>query len=175
MAALFVFAAWGHGAAVSGITPELVRDWAILVFLAAVFIYDALYGEIPDLYTVFPSVILAPLSLISGWHTASSLALGAAVGGGFFLLQHFVSRGRWVGGGDIRLGVFMGVILGWPRVALALFLAYVLGAAASVALIALKRKTIRDTAAFGTYLALATVIAMLWGEKIWQLYSVNFQ
>ncbi len=40
--------------------------------------------------------------------------VAAVVGAGFFLLQYVVSRGRWIGGGDIRIGAMMGMMLGFP-------------------------------------------------------------
>ena len=77
-----------------------------------------------------------------------------------------MSKGKWVGGGDIRLGLLMGVIVGWPNIIFAMGLAYVLGAIFGVILVAMKKKDIKSEIPFGTYLTVATFVAMMWGDKI---------
>lgn len=151
----------------------LARDWLVGAALVAIFVYDARWYEIPDRFSL-PGIavaLLANLALGVSWR---SLALGIAVGGGFFLLQYVVSRGRWIGGGDIRLGALMGAALAWPLVAVALFLAYVVGALISVVLIAVRKKTWQATVPFGTFLAPATLVTLLWGEMLldWYIHTI---
>ena len=75
------------------------------------------------------------------------------IGGGFFLLQYVVSKGKWIGGGDIRLGFLMGLILGWPDVLVALMLAYIIGAVFSIGMLLLKKKQWGSQIPFGTFLS----------------------
>ena len=98
------------------------------------------------------------------------MILGVIIGAGFFLAQYIISSGKWIGGGDIRLGAVMGVMLGWKLVILALFLAYTIGAVVSLGLIAMKVKKFSSKIPFGTFLSLATVISLLFGEKIVEVY-----
>ncbi len=148
----------------------LIRDLTIVFFLAVVFLYDLKYGEILDRFTLLPAFILFVFSLFFHWQSWQSMLVGAAVGGGFFLVQFLISRGQWIGGGDIRLGVFMGVILGFPKILIGLLIAYVFGALVSVVFLALKKKTMSDSTPFGTYLTIATLIAMVWGENLVNWY-----
>jgi prepilin signal peptidase PulO-like enzyme (type II secretory pathway) len=150
--------------------PEIVRDSMITFCLIFVFVYDILYQEILDHTTLVPGVILFVTNLLLGWITWQSMLIGVVVGAGFFLLQYIVSRGRWIGGGDVRLGAFMGVILGWQLVLVALFVSYVGGALVSVALIGFKKQTMHSETPFGTYLAVATLVTMVWGERIASWY-----
>ena len=60
--------------------------------------------------------------------------------GGFFALQHFISKGKWVGSGDIRLGILMGFVLGWPMSIVALFLSYIIGSLYAIPVLILKKK-----------------------------------
>lgn len=166
MGLLFLVAAAVDGSCTDVLRPELVRDWIIVFILAFIFLYDLNYGEILDGSTIPASIVLFAFSVAMRWQTWQSMAIGVAVGAGFFWLQYVTSRGKWVGGGDIRLGLLMGVILGWPNIVFALMLAYVLGAVVSLILIALKKKDMKSETPFGTYLAVATFIAMLWGDKI---------
>lgn len=103
-----------------------------------------------------------------------NMALGAIIASGFFLIQYLLSKGRWIGFGDVIFGLLMGVILGWQKTILALCLAYIVGAVCG-AILLLRKKAKKDSAlAFGTFLSLATFVAMLWGEKIiaWYLHFV---
>lgn len=166
----FVAVAWHYQFGKGLLSPELIRDWIITAFLAFIFIYDFKYKEILDSATLIPGVFLFLFSLAMGWQTFISMLVGVAIGAGIFLFQYLVSAGEWIGGGDIRLGLFMGVILGWPNILIGLFLAYVMGAAFSILLILTRRKKIDGRVPFGTYLALATFITMLWGGSILDWY-----
>ena len=149
-----------------GAPPMFFRDAVILFLLMAIFLYDFHYGEILDRFSTIPAAMLFFASLGIGWQTPRSLGLGILTGAGFFLFQLIVSRGRWIGGGDVRLGAFMGVILGWPKILVALFLAYCLGAVVSIATIAAKKKKFSDATPFGTYLTVATAVTMFFGDAI---------
>ncbi|MFH0857729.1 MAG: prepilin peptidase [Candidatus Magasanikbacteria bacterium] len=149
---------------------EFFRDLLLICFLHFIFFYDLLYMEILDKTTTIPAVILFFFSLAFGWNTWHSMGIGVLIGAGFFYLQYIVSSGRWIGGGDIRLGLFMGVILGWQNTVFALFFAYILGALVSIVLLLMKKKTLASETPFGTYLTCATVFAMLYGNNIIHWY-----
>lgn len=163
---VFVIVALMRGNPVTFITPEMTRDWALVFVLAFIFLYDLNYGEILDSATIPTSILLFAFSWSMGWQIWPDMALGAALGAGFFGLQYVMSKGKWVGGGDIRLGLLMGIILGWPNILFALMLAYILGAIVSLVLVAIKKKEWKSETPFGTYLAVATFMAMLWGDQV---------
>ena len=144
---------------------QLLRDWLFVCILIVVFIYDLRWQLILDKVTV-PAIIVAfGLNLWLGMNWLNLLA-AAGIGGGFFLAQYLISRGRWIGGGDIRLGVLMGLMLGWPQILTALILAYVSGAVVGVGLLLERKKQLSSRLPFGTFLSAATIVAMLWGEEI---------
>lgn len=151
-------------------TPELFRDWILAFILAFIFNYDFRYKEILDQYTIVPAFLLFGANVSMNWISWQSMTLGMIIAAGFFFIQYVVSKGKWIGGGDIRFGILMGVILGWKVTIFALVLAYVLGAIFSVFFISLKKKSMGSEVAFGTYLSVATFIAMLWGERIVSWY-----
>lgn len=167
---LFLFIAACQYGQSNFITLAMLFDWVVVLILAFIFIYDLKYQEILDRTTLIPAVFVYLFQVAVGWQPWWGLLIGAGIGGGFFLLQYILSRGRWIGGGDIRLGVLMGVILGWPNIILALIIAYVLGAFISLTLVGLKRKNLQSETPFGTYLAFATFIAMFWGPQIVSWY-----
>ncbi|MBP7927757.1 prepilin peptidase [Patescibacteria group bacterium] len=89
----------------------------------------------------------------------------------FFWLLVFITKGRGMGGGDIKLGFLIGIVNGFPFNVIAIFLGFIIGAVYSVSLILLKKKTMKDTIAFGPFLILGSIIAIVWGPYIWNWYT----
>lgn len=148
-----------------GWSLELLVVLVIMAYLVIIFFIDALYSIIPD-SIVLPGIITA---LIFGFMKElgfTSILFGMVLGAGFFLVQFLVSRGRWVGGGDIRLGLMMGACLGARGVLIALFLSYITGAMVAIALLIFKRKKMQDHIPFGTFLSASTIILILWNQEI---------
>ncbi len=83
----------------------------------------------------------------------------------------------WPGGmgpGDVKMALFMGAVLG-VSVVVALFLAFLVGAAAGVFLIVTRRRGRKDQIPFGPYLALGAVVAVLVGQGVLSSYLALFQ
>jgi prepilin signal peptidase PulO-like enzyme (type II secretory pathway) len=145
--------------------------------LLFIFIYDLKYYLIPDkiilpaiVITLISDIILSYFSVgsyFSNWlfysnnPNLSNFLLAATAAGGFFLIQFLISKGRWIGGGDIRLGILMGLMLGWPGILLALFFAYLIGAIIGLGLIAAGKKNWKSQVPFGPFLAGGTIICLL--------------
>lgn len=147
------------------------RNLIFAVILIIIFIYDLLYQEILSDIIWFGGLVGLFFNLYLHY-SLTSMLLGALVAGGFFLFQFAISKGRWIGGGDVRLGVLMGLWLGWPVVLVALIIAYIIGAVSSIFLLALKKKTLQSATPFGTYLALGTLVCVLWGKEIVHWYMM---
>lgn len=157
---------------------DLTLDAFILAvfscFLIIIFVYDWQHSLILDLVTVPAMAIAVVGNLLRGfrWH---DLLLAAVIGGGFFAVQFLVSRGRWIGGGDIRLGSLMGLMLGWQQLLVAGLLAYLVGAAVALPLLILGRKQLASPIPFGTFLTAATFITFLYGQSVlyWYLHLLT--
>ena len=170
------------GFLVLGISLEFFFFMIYASFLIAIFVLDYTKYIIPDFLSVpagfsafFGSVIVMvissnPISLSAFSALLSNLGIAVLIGGGFFLAQFLISKGRWVGGGDIRLGAVMGLMLGFPNIIAVLGIAYVIGALWGIGLIILKRKTIKGVLPFGTFLTVSTIICLLWGDEIVKAY-----
>lgn len=137
--------------------------------LLVIFMIDLQYGLILDA-VIWPAAILVGILQVMNSATIFNLLSAALLAGGFFALQWVFSKGKWIGEGDIGLGILMGLILGWPNILSALFFAYVGGALISLLLLALCKKTLKSAMPFGVFLAPATLAALLWGEKIIKWY-----
>lgn len=89
---------------------------------------------------------------------------------GFFISLIIITRGKGMGGGDVKLGAFMGMVLGFPGSLLALILSFITGAAFSIGLIILGKKHFGQTIPFGPFLSLGSLIAIFWGQEIFAWY-----
>ncbi|MBI1961427.1 MAG: prepilin peptidase [Parcubacteria group bacterium] len=142
---------------------------AVVSFFVVLFVYDLRTYVIPDKIVIPGIIVIGALNALAAG-PAVPLLLGALLGGLWFLAQFLVSRGRWVGGGDIRLGVLMGALLGYPMVFLGLGIAYVGGSIIALVLIAARLTTFKSRLPFATLLLPAAFAAWLWGEAIWAWY-----
>lgn len=161
---LFLLAYWQ--------SPTLILLFRNLIFIAVlivIFVYDWRWYLILDVITVPATVFAFFVNLFLGYGLGN-LLLGAVIGGGFFLMQFLVSSGRWIGGGDIRLGILLGVMLGWKLLLVTLFLAYLSGSIVGLGLIIAKQKKFSSPMPFGTFLAAAAIVSLLYGEPLWQWY-----
>lgn len=139
----------------------------------AIFLSDYLFYTIPDAISL-PALVVVVLGqwlIGTPWY---QILLGIAIGAGVFALQYLLSRGRWVGSGDIRFGAMIGAAVAWPNTLLALFLAYVGGALVALPLLLRKQKKMNDAMPFGTFLAVACIITLYLGDQIvdWYLYEI---
>lgn len=140
-------------------------QFVIASCLLAVFVFDLRYYLIPDSFVAFGLVASVFYRYIFKLSFADGL-WGIVAVAGFFLLLYLFSRGKWIGLGDVKLGVFLGFFLGLKLSLAMLMLSYCAGAAIGVALVLLGRKTIKGTLPFGTFLTAAALVVMLWGERM---------
>ena len=159
----------------------ILYSWAVISFLIIIFVYDFKYQLILD-KIILPAIIVVLFSqaflliLKNNFNYSlltthySLLIFSAIIISSFFLAQYLISRGRWIGGGDIRLGFLMGLILGWPNCLVGLFLAYVLGLIVSLPLLIFGFKKMSSQIPFGTFLAAATLITLFFGSEILTWY-----
>ena len=170
-AILLVLTAWYHLNIMNNFDSLLFhRDIFFVGVLLVVFIYDYLYkiilSELVWLGVVFGIVFNVSLNYVP----INQMLIGAMITGGFFYLQYVLSKGKWIGGGDVRLGIMMGIWLGWPNVLVALMFAYITGAIVGIALLLLKKKDMGSQIAFGTFLSLGTFVALLNAREIINWY-----
>ncbi|MBU2579534.1 prepilin peptidase [Patescibacteria group bacterium] len=154
-------------------TLNLFYYLIIICFLIVIFVYDLRHYIIPD-KIVFPAIIIAGIfnfqfSIFNEFSIFKFSILSAILAGGFFLSLVLFSKGKWMGMGDVKLAFLMGLILGWPNILAALFLAFLTGAVVGVALIIFGKKGLKSQIPFGPFLAGATVLVMLCGQ-LW----INF-
>jgi prepilin signal peptidase PulO-like enzyme (type II secretory pathway) len=95
---------------------------------------------------------------------------GAAFGLGFFGLLVILTRGKGMGIGDVKFGLPLGFLFGWPDTLFLVALAFVIGAVVGVVSIALGKKTMKGALPFGPFLAVAAFVVLFYGHSIADWY-----
>lgn len=155
--------------------------WLIFVTgFVALAVYDLHWFELPD-RIVWPLVVLAVLQTLIVFaveRDAGALVqavLGAAVIAGLFGGLYVVSKGNWIGFGDVKLSLVLGLLAGTPGGAfLVIFLASIIGTLASLPLLLQGKHSLKKQIPFGPALLLATFIVVLFGAQIIDWYTTAF-
>jgi leader peptidase (prepilin peptidase) / N-methyltransferase len=159
-----------------GQVVELLFFGYLLAAGIVLVIIDLRQKLLPD-RVVVPALIVTAGYLgwqaLTGMLTGPELAeylLAGLLAGGSFLGLVAASRGRWMGGGDVKLFALVGLLLGWPGVIVATLAAFWSAAALSLGLVALGRKGFADEIPFGPFLIGGAAIALVWGEEVISSY-----
>lgn len=178
-AGLFVlsYAAWPYGTDTVGVV--LLSLWLVFVVaLVVLAIYDLKWMLLPDVI-VFPLIVLGiAFGLIraigiedrtvadSLWQ----LVFGMMSIGGIYGTLYVVSKGAWVGFGDVKLGIFMGAVLGWQAGLVALILANAIGFLVIAPGLLTKKLTRHSRVPFGPFLIAGFLIAGLFAQLVIDWY-----
>lgn len=160
--------------------------WCLLVVIA---VYDLRHKIIPD-GPVYAFIVLSfvgqitnkffgqGLSTQAGGHTVLDLLIGPIL---FLLMASFwlVSRGRWMGFGDAKLVLGIGLFLGFEFGISAIILGFWAGALAGISLIILshgrklflgsEKFTMKSEIPFGPFLIVGTMLAFFFNLDILSL------
>ena len=160
-----VFAVYAF--AISSFPLLVVRSLFVVVLVQVIF-FDFEHHLILD-RVMFPSMALALLVGVFGgrlglWDQPWWAGLAVGVGAGlifllFALIGYAIFKTEALGFGDVKLALFMGLLLGWPYTATALFYGVVLAAIGAITFIVVHR-SMKGTIAYGPYLAAGALIML---------------
>lgn len=153
---------------------------AVGLMFIVIFVSDLLFMVIPFGLNIFLFLwaLLYKLMLVASGNMRMvdfliSLVLGFALAGAFLLINKITNKIRGVDGfgfGDVYLSPTLGLLLGWPRLAVGIFTAFIIGSLVGLVLIAMGKKSKGDYLPFGPFLVLGTTIALVYGSALWHLY-----
>lgn len=152
-----------------GLQIELLMALLIVSMLHIVVISDLFYMVIPNQVLLFFFPLFIFFMSISPQYTFKQSFFGLLVGFGLLYAVYILSRGG-LGGGDVKLFAVLGLVLGVHLTLLTLFLACVLGTIVGGTLIFMGKITRREPIPFGPFIAIAAIIAYLYGEEIIHVY-----
>ncbi len=76
----------------------------------------------------------------------------------------------WIGGGDLRLGIIMGFILGWKMGIMAVLFACIIGTVFYIPLLILGKTSSKSLVPFGPFLILSLILSLFFGNTILDYY-----
>ena len=102
------------------------------------------------------------------------IALGIAVI--FFGGQILLSKGKWLGEGDLYFAISMGFLLGWKLFIIAIVLTYIIGAFLSIILLTFKKAGAKTKIPFAPFMVIGTFTTIFIGPEIldWYLKMLSF-
>ena len=151
----------------------------IIVVFVALSVYDLKYMLLPNKMVAFAvaiSLVLAVLIALSkqDFTLLINAIFSAFLFYGAFAVIFYASKAKWIGGGDVKLAISLGLIVATPlKVVLVIFIASVIGTIISLPLIALKKYKLTSKMPFGPLLMIATIIVFLFGEQLINWYLKN--
>jgi prepilin signal peptidase PulO-like enzyme (type II secretory pathway) len=147
------------------------------VLLAILFVYDLKWFLLPNTI-VFP--LIAVGSLVSflifldspdGVGTLLNIFSATVILSGLYLLLWVVSKGQWIGFGDVKLGLGLALLLAdWQLAFIALFAANLVGCLLVIPGMLAKKITRKTRVPFGPLLIVGGVFAALAGQYVVDWY-----
>jgi prepilin signal peptidase PulO-like enzyme (type II secretory pathway) len=165
----------------SGLEVARFVIWLVAgVGLAIMFAYDSKWFILPDKvnFTVIGLGVIYSLLVVIGasdrLEAVASIFGAALILSGLYLVLYIVSRGKWIGFGDIKLGLGLALLLAdWRLAFIALFAANLVGCLIVLpGLIAGKLKR-NAHVPFGPLLIVGLVVAQLSGSYIISTYFAS--
>jgi prepilin signal peptidase PulO-like enzyme (type II secretory pathway) len=170
-------------------TAHLNGQWLLLatwlvssVGLLALAVYDLRWMILPN-RIIYPTLLVAalgrlgyiimfdnrPLRALLMW------ALSVAIASGIFFALFMASNGKWIGYGDVRLGLVTGTLLANPQKSFAMiFLASLIGSLLIMPALIAGKKNLASRLPYGPFLITATAIMVVFGDSILDWYKKLF-
>jgi leader peptidase (prepilin peptidase)/N-methyltransferase len=175
---LFLLAFWRYG-----LTAQFgVTAFWCCVFLVIIFI-DWEHKLILDVIT-YPAMLIAIVLLAVHTYVSGAVLLppqatlinglisGAVLFAFFFLIV--IIRPDAMGMGDAKLVALIGLVSGFPLVVFSMVIGIVLGGIVAIVLLATKKKGRKDVIAYGTFLGIGPIIALIFAPEIINWYLSYF-
>lgn len=149
--------------------------------LLALLVYDYRWMLLPN-KLIYPTLMVAAAGNLIYLTTTSGKidflihwVLSVLIASGIFWVLFVVSSGRWIGYGDVRLGLITGTLLHSPSKGLMMiFLASILGTIFVIPALITGSKKISQKLPFGPFLIASTFICLLFGDSISNWYLALF-
>lgn len=154
-----------------GVSVETVLYCLLASALLALSVIDFRTFEIPVGFNVFIAVLglVRVLTDLSGW---KGYAIGFFVVSVPLYIIYIVTKGRGIGGGDIKLMAASGLVLGWQCNILAFLLGCMIGSVIHVLRMRLTKA--EHVLAMGPYLSIGIYVCALWGRQMISWYMTLY-
>jgi len=147
------------------------------VLLAILFAYDLKWSILPN-RVMFPligvaavSAAFAAFSSLDLADTLINIAIAVFLLSGLYLILWLISKGQWIGFGDVKLGLALALLLvDWKLAFIALFAANLIGCLIVIPGMLSGKLTRKTRVPFGPLLILGAIVAVWWGNAVLTAY-----
>jgi len=140
----------------------------IVSLLLVIFFTDLFYTIIPDLILFLLGIISFCFIIFTSFSSLPVFLFSAFGAFFFFFFLFAITNGKGIGFGDVKFAFVMGIILGWGKIFLAIYIAFLIGAIFACILVFLrKKKFFGETIPFGPFLVIGTFVTLFWGDQLW--------
>jgi len=156
-----IFAAFGYGITIAALVVIFFHD-----------LYEMLIVDSIAYVLIGAALIFA----LSYYGPTLSIIYGALVGFLPIALIVYPSRGKWMGEGDVKLSLGLGILLGWPSALVGLILAFLIGGLFGVVALVTKNAKLRTAVPFAPFLIIGALIALFYGPSLvnWYLGTIGY-
>lgn len=181
-AALFAIFSWVWltNFGISPMSLALLGLWAVaLTMFVILFAYDLKWFILPD-RVMFPLIglslvisgLMVPALNADAVNVVTQIVLGVSILSGLYYVLWLVSKGAWVGFGDVKLGIALGILLiDWKLALLTLFLANLIGTLIVLPGLLTHKLSRQTQVPFGPFLIVGFFVSFLFGGQILMAYD----
>lgn len=175
--ALFILSYAYWPSPLRGIEIAIFCIWlVIVVVLLGLAVYDVRWRLLPNYLVATLGGLIVVSLILESIKSNGNILLGALWGlfiiGGLFYVLYQVSGGKWIGGGDVKLGAALGLLVGGPLTSvLLLLMASTSGTLYSLPFVATGKAKRNTQVPFGPFLIVAAVLTRLFGQAIISWYK----
>ncbi len=159
---LYVMIVWIHGMTITSALYCMMIS-ALLV----ISVIDFRTFEIPLGINIF-ILVVGIVRVATDLANVTDYLIGFFAVSALLAILYYASKGRAIGGGDVKLMAVCGLVLGWKLILLAFFLGCILGSILHI--IRMKATGADRVLAMGPYLSLGVLLAVLWGDSMIRWY-----
>jgi leader peptidase (prepilin peptidase)/N-methyltransferase len=152
-----------------GLTGELAVAMLLVSVLIVITLTDLRHLIIPNKVVFFGIMAALALRLFTNplpfWNYLAAFAVGGGLLYSLAAFSHYVLKKEGVGGGDIKLFAFLGLVLGTKLTIMTLFLASLIGLIAGLIRLRIQPEGNR-VIPFGPFIAIGSLISYVWGDRL---------
>ncbi len=154
-----------------GFSLETMLYSAAISALIVLSVIDYRTYEIPIGINIF-IFVLGIIRAVTDYENIIVYLIGAVSISGLLLLIYLITRGQGMGGGDIKLMLAAGLLLGWKLIIVAFIFGCLYASVIHITRMIISKKN--HVLAFGPYLSMGIATAIWAGEYIIKLYTENW-
>lgn len=151
-----------------GMSVESLLYALLISALITLSVIDFRTYEIPVGINIF-ILALGLIRVLTDYTDWLDYAVGFILVSGFLYIVYLITKGRGIGGGDIKLMAVCGLLLGWKQILLSFVLGCIIGSVLHV--IRMKVSGQGHVLAFGPYLSIGVIISVFAGNQLIMWYA----